>query len=62
MTEQEIRDNAPDGALLYYQYSKHFSFKVEYFKYFFNYLQIWVDGHGWFPCDKAVFEEGLKPL
>lgn len=58
MTPEQIKANAPEGATHYYQLING---KVYYYKHFYNYFMLWVDNHGWFPCDKCLLED-TKPL
>lgn len=54
---KQIVDGAPELATLFYYFGKGFEHRVDYYKHFFNYLQMWLPDHGWFPAPD-YFEEG----
>lgn len=50
---------APKGAELFYWYGERFDRRVDYYKYFFNYLQVWLPNHGWFPVPDHLADDTI---
>lgn len=57
---KEVLAGAPEGAERFYFFGKQFNNRVDYYKKFFNYFQIWLPNHGWFPIDKELEIETIS--
>ena len=55
----EIVVRAPEGATLCFCFSKTFENRVDYYKHFFNFFQMWLPDHGWFPVHLDLAEDSI---
>ncbi|WOE32156.1 MULTISPECIES: hypothetical protein [unclassified Acinetobacter] len=53
---RQILDGAPERATHCFYYGKSFDYRIDYYKYFYNYLQMWLSDHGWFPVHEDMIE------
>ena len=56
---REIVVRAPEGATLCFCFSKTFENRVDYYKHFFNFFQMWLPDHGWFPVHPDLAEDSI---
>lgn len=57
---QAIVDGAPEGTTLFFCFGKEFERRVDYYKHFFNYFQMWLPDHGWFPVHSDMAEDTMS--
>ncbi|ENW23363.1 hypothetical protein F925_02321 [Acinetobacter lwoffii NCTC 5866 = CIP 64.10 = NIPH 512] len=57
---KQIVDGAPEGTTLFFCFGQQFENKVDYYKHFFNYLQMWLPDHGWFPVHPELAEDAIQ--
>lgn len=57
---RKIVDGAPEGATLFFCFGRQFENKVDYYKHFFNYFQMWLPDHGWFPVHPELAEDAIQ--
>ncbi len=57
---RKIVDGAPEGATLFFCFGQQFENKVDYYKHFFNYFQMWLPDHGWFPVHPELAEDAIQ--
>ena len=57
---RKIVDEAPEGATLFFCFGRQFENKVDYYKHFFNYFQMWLPDHGWFPVHPELAEDAIQ--
>ena len=55
-----IVDGAPEGTTLFFHFGKQFENRVDYYKHFFNYFQMWLPDHGWFPVHSDLAEDAIS--
>ena len=46
---REILKGMPEGATLFFCFTRSFENRVDYYKHFYSYFQMWLVDHGWFP-------------
>lgn len=56
---REIVAGAPEGATLCFCFSRTFENRVDYYKHFFNFFQMWLPDHGWFPVHPDLAEDSI---
>lgn len=56
---RKIVEGAPEGTTLLFCFGQQFENKVDYYKYFFNYFQMWLPDHGWFPVHPELAEDAI---
>lgn len=56
---REIVAGAPERATLCFYFGKTFENRVDYYKHFFNFFQMWLPDHGWFPVHSDLAEDTI---